>query len=352
MGLVSLLTLAVAREPRTAAQGFEGWVAADRLFRGDPDWRGGDAAYSVDLGRGRVLWLFGDSFVGEGSGADREGLRMVRNSAAVQEGYDPETADMVFLCGRGAEGLSDYFPCDGAAWLWPGPAVRVGSVVLLTFTRLVQREKGMFGFHPVGAQGLVLTNPSSSPAEWRFANTVLPSAPPGVLFGTGSLLVYDDSVYAYPVAEPGSHDVYLARWRAGDVAAQDLSSPVWWDGVSGSWSADRERATTVAERGQTEFSVTREADGRFWMVSVEGFGAAMIVARTAPEPQGPWSDPEVVYRPPECERDGILVYSAKAHPHIPGRGPVFTYCTNHFDFATMVHDMDLYFPRFVRPRHE
>ena len=43
----------------------EAWPDGDGLFRRDPRWRGGDVASSLDLGQDRVLWLFGDSFVGE-----------------------------------------------------------------------------------------------------------------------------------------------------------------------------------------------------------------------------------------------------------------------------------------------
>ena len=84
------------------------------------------------------------------------------------------------------------------------------------------------------------------------------------------------------------------------------------------------------------------------MVSVDGFGGTNVVERTAPAPQGPWSSPRVIYRPPESNRDSILVYSAKAYPHDQSQDFVFTYCTNHLDFWTMAGDMNLYFPRFVR----
>ncbi|MEA2698994.1 MAG: hypothetical protein QOI66_3265, partial [Myxococcales bacterium] len=39
------------------------WPDADALFRRDPRWLGGDAAFSVALGGDRILWLFGDSFI-------------------------------------------------------------------------------------------------------------------------------------------------------------------------------------------------------------------------------------------------------------------------------------------------
>lgn len=40
--------------------------ATDQYFRNDAVWRGADGASSVDLGNGKVLWLFSDSFTGHG----------------------------------------------------------------------------------------------------------------------------------------------------------------------------------------------------------------------------------------------------------------------------------------------
>ena len=46
-------------------------------------WLGGDAAYSVRLGDGRSLWLFGDTFVGKPGASDRKGAAMIANSVAL-----------------------------------------------------------------------------------------------------------------------------------------------------------------------------------------------------------------------------------------------------------------------------
>jgi hypothetical protein len=72
------------------------WPAADLLFRAEPRWLGGDAAYSIALDQGRVLWLFGDSFVTRAAGATRKDAVMVRNSVGVQTGSDPTTATFSF----------------------------------------------------------------------------------------------------------------------------------------------------------------------------------------------------------------------------------------------------------------
>ena len=45
---------------------------------------------------------------------------------------------------------------------------------------------------------------------------------------------------------------------------------------------------------------------------------------------------------------GAFVYAGKAHPELTGAPLVATYASNAFDFATVVADMSLYYPRFVR----
>src|SRR5271156_1316388 len=84
------------------------WLEADRLFHSGPHWLGADAAFSVDLGRGRVLWLFGDSFVASKLGQTRRQSRMARNTAAIQTGYDPSTASIKFYWR--AQGSGSFVP--------------------------------------------------------------------------------------------------------------------------------------------------------------------------------------------------------------------------------------------------
>ena len=61
------------------------WPEADALFhRGSPAFLGSDAAYSIDLLDGRVLWLFGDTFVAKTAANVRGASEMVRNTVAIQ----------------------------------------------------------------------------------------------------------------------------------------------------------------------------------------------------------------------------------------------------------------------------
>ena len=97
-----------------------------------------------------------------------------------------------------------------------------------------------------------------------------------------------------------------------------------------------------------EFSVQRDPRGTgFLEVNSAGFGATSIVLRRAARPEGPWSEPQTLYWPPESAEPGLLVYAAKSHPELAGGDLVVTYAANGPD-ERLATDMNLYFPRFVR----
>ena len=76
----------------------------------------------------------------------------------------------------------------------------------------------------------------------------------------------------------------------------------------------------------------------FIMVQTQGVGAATMALRTAPAPEGPWTDAESFFRPPESREGGNDdVYAGKAHPGLTGGDIVATYVPS-----------SLYYPRFVR----
>lgn len=100
--------------------------AADGLFRQDTRWLGADAAYSVPLQDGRVLWLFGDTFVATSDAHVRTESEMVRNTVAIQRGDDPRTATFEPAWRVEEDGSpASFFPEDGERWHWPGGAAQL-----------------------------------------------------------------------------------------------------------------------------------------------------------------------------------------------------------------------------------
>ena len=324
------------------------WPEADALFTGDARFLGADSAYSVSLGDDRVLWLFGDTFVALDDARSRRHAKMVRNSIAVEAGLDPAKATIRFLQGGTDQVPSSFFSEPGStdeskAWRWPGtPALVDGKLLLFFWDMKASETPGAFGFTLDHTSAVVVDNPLDDPSTWRAHDVPLPalSALPGggghgIALGTGAAFVDGDVVRFLAAREPGDHEMFAAHVSVHDAAHGDLSHLVV-DGDAGF-------------TGATELSLSKSGD-TYVVVVADGFGAAHVDMRTAPSPAGPWSAPTLVYAPPEGAKPNALVYSAKAHPELtaPHGELVATYCTNNTDLGTLVDDMSIYFPRFVR----
>jgi hypothetical protein len=329
------------------------WREADALFRRDPHWLGADVASTVDLGGGRILWLFGDTWIDPTGAGTRRGARMVSNSVAVQTGTDPTTASMVFSWGRKADGSPDAsFPDRDGESLWFGNGVRVADRLVLFFARTVRGTGAGLGFESVGWTAIMVENPDDEPSAWRVRTLETPATPLGILVGFAAVVRLGEHVYALGSQNPvQSHPIFAARWTAEAVRRGDLRQPEWWAGDRVGWIPDSSRVQRwpLFENGQSELSVHLDpVSQRFIAVHSSGFGPADVVLRAAPALTGPWSAPRMVYRPPEYYRPKVMIYAAKAHPELTGADLVLTYATNTFEFAEQLTDTLIYYPRFLR----
>ncbi len=331
------------------------WPEANALFERDPTWIGGDGAYSIDLGAGRILWLFGDSFIATSPARKRTESRVIRNSIALQQGSNPATATAHFAWRTLNAQPASFFPESNGVWFWPGHGARLDSGQgsgqrsgLLLFLMRVRASAGGLGFTVEGSVCQFIENPDDDPLTWR--SREVPFSPVSfAMIGVGGVMSDAHFFYAYSPREPGNHDVFLVRWPKAQAALGDLSKPEWW--TSSGWTAQASLARepkVVFPNGQTEFTVSPNAHGGFSEIQSSGFGATDIALRTSSAPEGPWSATTAVYTPPESSRPGALVYAGKAHPELQGADMVLTYVANHSDFATVQNDMSLYYPRFVR----
>jgi len=327
------------------------WPEADALFRQSDRWAGADAAFTVDLGNDRILWLFGDTVVSKTPGSGRSGAFFPRNTVGIQAGRDPSKATMTFFWGHaGPDGApSSFFAGSGDRWLWPWHGARLGDRLVLFFQEIVS-EKGGLGFRAVGGVALAVDNPDAEPPRWTVRRLQAPAHPFGAILGVAAI-VQGGSLFAVSLVEPGSHDALLARWPLADAQAGALASPQWWSGSAWSSPASATSSPPAAiwKAGAPELSVQLQPRcAGYATVQSLGFGSTTIAIATAPALTGPWSAFTPVYRPPESSRPGVLVYAAKSHPELAGAQYVVTYATNSMDLATLANDLGLYFPRFVR----
>lgn len=324
----------VADAPSSHLIQAEPWPEADALFRTDPKWLGSDDAYSIDLGDGRVLWLFGDTFISTSFLNTRRVSTVIRNSVAVQTGYDPSTASMAFYWRTERGKPRSFFPEDDETWFWAAHGVVLEDKLFIFLTATRATSEGI-SFEHTGLRAVSISHPERAPSEWELKWLDAPDNAFGLLV-SGSVIRMEGYVYAFSVQEP-DHTVHLVRWPMSEVMNDDLSQPRWWSGEEEGWIVQQElleKPAPLFAEGQNEFTVHYEPRlNRFLEIQTVGFGRADLGFRLADSPTGPWTPIERFHRPEEWGMSEILIYAAKAHPHLTGADLVLTYATNTLPFA-------------------
>ncbi len=333
------------------------WPEADRLFRSDSRWLGGDDAYSVDLGSDRTLWLFGDTFVGDGSNPSRRAAAFPRNSIGIQQGTDPIAAAIRFYWSDVSGTPTSFFDASPAQhWLWPLHGVMIKERLLLFFMKVRSpsdrplgaivdwRELGPLGFFDVyDWEAIIIRNPDDEPSQWIWNAVVNRPETLGVIIGA-AVATSGDFLYAYGWRDG---DGYLLRWPIERAYSGALELPEWW--TDDRWGAQPADASVVLPGVKTEFTVHYDAQSSRWrQTQVVGPIGDSIASRSAERPEGPWSDLESFFVPEESSRPGVMIYAAKAHPQLSGAELVLTYASNGRDVEETLDDDSIYYPRFVK----
>ena len=327
------------------------WEEAEKLFRSDPRWLGGDGASSVNLGIKRVLWLFGDSFINTKGSSTRRDAVMVRNSIAVQSGRNPAKAAMRFYWkSRGGKPAS-FFREEGDEWFWPGSGVSFKGTLIIFLVR-VHGSKNDLGFEPCGWKAVLVQNPESVPLAWGVRSLACPVTG-RILVGSSSLLIKDGYLYAFGT-DWKDNSVYLARWQVGNAFRGDLSRPQWWMGSAGGW-ADAKPAglkpVPVLSGGQVEFTVHYEPLLKaFLMVQTLSLQEPCLAMHSSPGLTGPWTGPECFFQPPQKTPPGLLIYAGKAHKVFKGADLTLTYAVNTTDKVRIMDDMSIYYPMVLKAK--
>jgi hypothetical protein len=224
---LSLLLCAISIGSLAAAQTGTPWPEADKLFHSDPRWLGADGAYSVDLGNGRVLWIFSDTFVARKAGDDRRHAEFVHNTVAIQSGYDPSQATIKFYWRTRRGSPSEIFASEGQAWMWPSAGIRIGNRLLLFSGRIASDSaKDSLGFKSVVWNAYWVINPDDKPSAWKLKAAAESS---DSVIMASAVLRDGGFVYLFGESEP-EHDLYVARLGVETLARGKFGPLEWWSG--------------------------------------------------------------------------------------------------------------------------
>jgi hypothetical protein len=353
-----LLLAACVSQPRMSVDVLPEY---DALFDRKAGWTGADGAYTVSLSGNRILWLFGDTWYGEIRDGRHENAVIVNNSIAIQRGLSPPEASIRFYAGKAAGGRPPAFfrPADGRGWLWMYDGILTANGLYLFLIQLDRTpELDSFGFKIIGSWLGHVNNPADSPDNWRLSQHRIPWArfsPLGdTLFGS-ALMRAGPFIYIYGVTEEvvggiRNKSMILARVFENRIEQFDQ----WEFFAGGKWTTDFNQSSRLGDGMANEYSVSYLSGlKKYIVVYTENGFSRNIVLRFAPDPGGPWSEPQKVYACPEMDLGAdVFCYAAKGHPDLaPSAGEIIvTYVANSLDFDRIAADAELYRPRFLRVR--
>jgi len=356
--LLLVLAAACASQPDISVEVLPHY---DALFQREEGWTGADGAYSLVFAQNTILWLFGDTWIGQVREGEHRNATIVNNSIGIQEGRQPPAASLNFYYRQTPDGKPAAFiqPAEDRSWFWIYHGIR-NSQGLYLFLVQIGRTAGEadFGFAVIGNWLAHIPNPQDPPGRWRVRQSKIPwsqfSSAGDTLFGS-ALLRDDGFVYVYGTRDEklkGALTKHMIVARVPEAMLGDFDQ--WRFFAAGRWVADYSKAATLCSNIANEYSVSFQTALRQYIVvySENGF-SENVVARLAPDPCGPWSDPIRLYQCPEADwHKDIICYAAKGHPELSLSADelIITYIANSTDFYRMAGDARLYRPRFVRVR--
>ena len=349
--------------------------AWDAVFGRTEGWTGADVASSIDLGQGRSLWLFGDTWIGAvESNRHTKESRLVANTIAIQEqGVTPGPIQFFWGNTNSMERPAAWFAPDTTnTWFWPagGGAVASdagGNPRLVVFLNEIGRREGdpsVFGFKLVGGALALISHFDAPPDRWVIHYVTNPHVIASVsnrtdtTWGADVVAVTDYSIpggsllFIYGIRETATTNKDLVVARCPAEFVDEFSAWRFYAG-NGQWASNAAEAVSVADDLVNEFSVDLPAWGgreQFVIIQSEGGFGRRISIRTADRPEGPWTEPEAIYTVGELSNSrNYFTYAARAHDELSRENELLvSYVVNSTDFGEMIRQADIYRPRFIR----
>lgn len=301
---------------------------------------GQDAATSVVLPDGNAFWIFGDTIEGPFESIRYHDLsEALSNTAAIvpKQNISKGIKRFEYLKqtdGRRARQFIEYLPNEDPAQhrLWAIDGVCFGEY-LYVFYHKITMHSNVDVFEDFDANGMGIAR--ARIGEYRFERLLAPDGT--TMFWKGDVPSYgafveaksDGYVYLWGSFWTG---MYLARTRADSIT--NLTSYEYLverptidnPNVAPRWANVYEPRAALFDSVPNEMSAAYNPYLKRYVAVHTLLRDNKIVMRTAPKITGPWSRPELLYRPP---RKSVkeLFNAGKEHPELQEQGGKVMYIT-------------------------
>lgn len=345
------------------------------MFPYQQGWLGADAAYSVSLGNGKSLWLFGDTFVGApGTTSRKQPTAFIRNSVGISACSGMRCSFRYYWRGQNTAKPGEIFAAPGKDWFWPMDGFIYKGTLYVALMQMHADGSGAFGFAFSGSQLASVKNYTDPPSQWTVRYQPLntgDSAVPGV-----SIVVDQgpggnpdpanpngaDFAYFFTYVQTPQHLALLRIPLADlDALARPGASAWQYRNRSGGWEAWPRNATalpsdhaTVMQPGATEMTVRYHASTKQWIAvfpaALDGKAHYALSSLLT----GGWGAAEDLSTYPEMRPSNpnytphVFCYAAKEHVELETPGQLFfTYACNSTVEKEILGNMNLYHPVVV-----
>jgi len=329
-------------------------------FAAKAPWQGADAAYSIPLQDGRVVWIFGDTLYGDKREVNGNDPKMVHNTIGVSTCNNGQWK-LDYSIKRDAKGEFDSFfkpQKNDGTYYWALDGVEHNHELWITLVCVRNKPNSdafALGFEICGTDLAHVTGIKEDPQNWKISYS--PLVADGMHANpSASALIDGDYLYIFTLYEEGTRPQILAR-----IPLKGLKDPqknLQYLGSDDKWHDGFEpaKAKAVMARGASEMSVRYHPELKKWvavMMDPQIFSDKVIL-RTAPSMTGPWTAGDVIYQvpimqtsDPRYDKD-TFCYAGKEHPEFEKSGELlFTYVCNTMKPAKLPAETDVYFPQVV-----
>ncbi len=345
--------------------GFDAASGAQHACRPDfplqDGWLGGDGVYSIPLSDTDSLWLFGDSFIGDGTADTRKDAALISNSLALSRCIEGEWTISYHWKKNDGAPAAYFVPPDAvksadghkSVRYWPLDGIYHEGVLTLFLMRVETVDPtSPLGFAITGTDLVRIGNPTAPPRTWHMRIHPLARVP--ALTGSGILRRDNHLLLMTPLEgrDYPDHPVILTRLPLDQL--DDAAPAIETLMPDGAWRAGIAAGTgaRVIPQAASEMSVDIDPRG-------DGFVAvhmdptpfsSRIMLRRAPVLEGPWSDMVPLFSVGDAGHDhddGVFCYAGKAHEQFRkpgGEALLVTYACNALRFEALLDDLGLYIP--------